>query len=122
MYEPSDNGIGIPWDLPVDAFSVGCVLAELYMGRPLFLSCLDSLERLAAIEVVVGYFPTALIKASRKAKRLFHKASPQRVTFPPSDVDVDDMETSEAVARIAGLSHISVSATMLPYTSMLTDF
>lgn len=96
---------GLEWDSPVDAFSVGCVLAELVSRRPLFTPGFDIAERIAAIEVVIGYIPTSVIKAARKCnKRLFTKDLPSRAKFPSEDLRDDDANL-EAIARVASRSH-----------------
>lgn len=102
------QSIGFEWDFPVDAFSVGCVIAELACGRSLFTPSLDVLERIASLEVVVGLFPSRIIQEAKKFhKRLFNGEVPARVKFPPHRVD-DEIAKSEAMARIASLSHYSV--------------
>lgn len=80
------------------------------MGQSLFHSCGSVLERLASVEAVVGLFPIGIIEASRKSRtRLFKDVTPFRVNFPLSSTIRCDEETAEAIARVAGLSHISVS-------------
>lgn len=103
---------GLEWDAPVDAFSVGCVLAELACGHPLFTASFDTAERIAAIEVVIGFFPSVTVQAARKHnKGLFTRDWPARVKFPPDSLKEEDMANSEAMARIASLSHFSVRRT-----------
>lgn len=101
---------GMEWGPPVDVFSVGCVLAELVTGRPLFTASFDEVERVAAIEVVVGLFPSRLVDQSRSIdKNIFTKGLSPRAKFPPRYLCDDCAATSEAVARVASLTHFSVS-------------
>lgn len=97
------------WGPSVDSFSVGCVLAELVSGRSLFAPSFDTVERIAAIEVVIGLFPQGIVETVRaRNQSLFTKGRPARAKFPPMYICDDCTVTSEAVVRIASLSHVSV--------------
>lgn len=61
-----------PWSHPTDVWSVGCVLAELYLGRPLFptspllLNELEKdLEQLNTMETVLKPVPQSLLAIER---------------------------------------------------------
>ena len=45
--------VGAPWGAPLDIWSTGCLLAELYLGRPLFETH-ETMEHLALMEKVLG--------------------------------------------------------------------
>jgi len=49
QYSPPEIILGIPWDFPLDIWSVGCVLYELYSGSPLF-DTHENREHLALME------------------------------------------------------------------------
>lgn len=48
------------WSYPCDIWSIGCLLIELYIGHPLFLTHND-LEHLAMMERMLGPFPQSMI-------------------------------------------------------------
>lgn len=61
--------LGLPYGTPIDMWSLGCILAELYTGCPLFPGE-DEIEQLACIMEVLGLPPEHIINhASRR--RLF---------------------------------------------------
>lgn len=97
------------WGRPADVFSVGCLIAEISTGRPLFQPSFDAVERLAALEAVIGHFSRGMALMARKSlKGAFREGIPYRVAFPPNSMGEDAVATSEAVARIASLKHLSV--------------
>ncbi|KAK2965001.1 putative serine/threonine protein kinase [Blattamonas nauphoetae] len=52
-YRPPEVILGLGWSYPVDIWSVGCILAELYTGDPLFQTH-DDIEHLALMERIIG--------------------------------------------------------------------
>ncbi|KAG1696664.1 Dual specificity tyrosine-phosphorylation-regulated kinase 4 [Nymphon striatum] len=69
FYRSPEVILGIPYSTSIDMWSLGCILAELYTGCPLFPGE-NEIEQLACIMEVIGLPPLQTIeKASRK--RLF---------------------------------------------------
>lgn len=69
FYRSPEVLLGLPYGTPIDMWSLGCILAELYTGYPLFPGENEA-EQLACIMEVLGLPPEEIIlKASRK--RLF---------------------------------------------------
>jgi len=66
--------LGIPYDCGVDMFSLGCVLAELHMGRPLFPGDND-VDQLARIMEVLGPPPMDIVNRSTKRNTFFEGTS-----------------------------------------------
>lgn len=61
------------WSMPSDMWSLGCILAELYIGELLFATH-DNLEHLALIERVVGRFPRRMLKRAREESDVAREA------------------------------------------------
>ena len=90
---------GLPWGLPVDLFSLGCILSELYLGRRLFIQTNSSCQRLAILERILGPFPTAF--ASQAAS--FFSFSPEaRVLLPNNSAMPDNVLKS--IVRLPSLN------------------
>lgn len=69
FYRSPEVILGLPYGTPIDMWSLGCILAELYTGCPLFPGE-DEIEQLACIMEVLGLPPEHIINhASRR--RLF---------------------------------------------------
>jgi len=63
------------WDTPVDMWSTGCILAELYIGHVLFPTH-DEAEHLALMERLLGTIPPVMAEAaSRSAQRAWFRHS-----------------------------------------------
>lgn len=61
--------LGLPYGTPIDMWSLGCILAELYTGYPLFPGE-NEVEQLACIMEVLGVPPEQLISLASR-RRLF---------------------------------------------------
>ena len=66
---------GLPYSMPIDMWSLGCILAELYTGYPLFPGE-NEVEQLACIMEVFDYPPNSLLVEAQRRK-LFFGQSPQ---------------------------------------------
>ena len=78
--------LGIPYDLSIDMWSLGCILVEMHTGKPLF-SGRDEEDQLCRIIEVLGMPPEHLIEQSPKKAQFFtqlpdgsYKLSPQKST------------------------------------------
>ena len=68
QYRAPEVILGATWSTPVDLWSAGCILAELYIGELLFATH-DNIEHLALIEKCIGPFPRRLLaRATSKLK------------------------------------------------------
>lgn len=72
--------LGAPFSYPIDLWSLGCLLAELLLGRPLFAGR-DSIEQLYAIMDVLGPPPESLLSRALYLPRYFRLA-PDRKLHP----------------------------------------
>ncbi|KAA6328414.1 MAG: putative serine/threonine-protein kinase AFC3, partial [Streblomastix strix] len=52
-YRPPEVILGLGWSYPIDMWSIGCILSELYTGDALFQTH-DNIEHLALMEKIIG--------------------------------------------------------------------
>ena len=74
--------LGIPYDCGVDMWSLGCVLAELHMGRPLFPGDND-VDQLARIMEILGPPPMHVVERSQK-RNIFFEGETNRPRIVPN--------------------------------------
>ncbi len=102
---------GLPRTTSVDAFAMGCVMAELYLGRPLFHYTETDIERLALVERVLGPFPEAVAERAEQVlvgRFIVDPPAPVRVRFPVPGVDC-----KAEVKRVMSAWPLSVSVTTM---------
>lgn len=56
--------------MAIDMFSLGCILAELYTGYPLFPGE-NEVEQLACIMEIMGLPPTSILERAKRRKVFF---------------------------------------------------
>ncbi|XP_029177998.1 probable serine/threonine-protein kinase dyrk2 isoform X2 [Nylanderia fulva] len=80
FYRSPEVILGLPYGTPIDMWSLGCILAELYTGYPLFPGE-DEIEQLACIMEVLGLPPEHIISHATRRRLFFdQKGSPRCVT------------------------------------------
>ncbi|KAK2583988.1 hypothetical protein KPH14_006448 [Odynerus spinipes] len=80
FYRSPEVILGLPYGMPIDMWSLGCILAELYTGYPLFPGE-DEIEQLACIMEVLGLPPEHIILLASRRRLFFDpKGSPRCVT------------------------------------------
>ncbi|XP_074213738.1 dual specificity tyrosine-phosphorylation-regulated kinase 4 isoform X1 [Camelus bactrianus] len=80
FYRSPEVILGHPYNMAVDMWSLGCIMAELFTGHPLFPGE-DEAEQLACIMEVLGLPPTRFIQtASRKQTFFDSKGFPKNIT------------------------------------------
>ena len=70
FYRAPEVILGLPYDVAIDMWSFGCILAELYTGYPLFPGENEN-EQLACIMEVLGLPPKRLLEFSTRKKLFF---------------------------------------------------
>lgn len=60
-YRPPEVVLNANWRHPVDVWSIGCILYELYTGNLLFNTENDDLEHLAVMERILGPLPATMV-------------------------------------------------------------
>lgn len=72
FYRSPEVLFGIPYDLGIDMWSLGCILVEMHTGEPLF-SGANEVDQVNKIVEVLGLPPKHVLDQSPKAKKYFHK-------------------------------------------------
>lgn len=110
--------VGLPWSESIDLFSLGCVLAEVYLGHRLFPFTGTDLERLAVLERVIGPFPESMVVRGERCLRDSFTLQPGiRVNFPG-----DCAYPRNAVRYVLSAPTLSVSTLVWVLLLRLTQF
>lgn len=64
--------MGIPYDLAIDMWSLGCILVEMHTGEPLFSGC-NEIDQMNKIVEVLGMPPKHLLDQAQKTRKFFDK-------------------------------------------------
>lgn len=64
--------LGLPYSMPIDMWSFGCILAELYTGYPLFPGE-NEVEQLACIMEILGLPPNLVLEQATRRRLFFGK-------------------------------------------------
>jgi len=72
FYRSPEVILGLTYGPPIDMWSLGCILAELYTGYPLFPGE-DEIEQLACIMEVLGLPPEHIINHASRRRLFFGK-------------------------------------------------
>jgi serine/threonine protein kinase len=70
--------LGIPYDVAIDMWSFGCILAELYTGYPLFPGE-NEVEQLACVMEVCGVPPSRILESATRIKMFFDSSGNPRL-------------------------------------------
>ena len=101
---------GLTWNSAIDIFTAGCVIAELYMGTPLFPAEIQTnREHLAIVERTVTRFSTEFAtRYERDCPGSFTMAGAEpRIVFPSGPMD--KAKHGAALLRIHHARPITVS-------------
>jgi len=69
-YRAPEVLLGCRYGLPIDMWSLGCIVIELYTAKPLFVGQ-DAVEQLYAIIDVLGYPPKHMLQEATHLKKFF---------------------------------------------------
>lgn len=72
FYRSPEVLLGIPYDLAIDMWSLGCILVEMHTGEPLF-SGSNELDQMNKIVEVLGIPPKHLLDSAHKTRKYFDK-------------------------------------------------
>ncbi|XP_055302378.1 serine/threonine-protein kinase minibrain isoform X2 [Sitodiplosis mosellana] len=72
FYRSPEVLLGIPYDLAIDMWSLGCILVEMHTGEPLF-SGGDEVDQMNKIVEVLGMPPKHLLDQAHKTRKFFDK-------------------------------------------------
>lgn len=72
FYRSPEVLLGIPYDLAIDMWSLGCILVEMHTGEPLF-SGANEVDQMNKIIEVLGMPPKHLLDQAHKSRKYFEK-------------------------------------------------
>ncbi|TNN07892.1 Dual specificity tyrosine-phosphorylation-regulated kinase 4 [Schistosoma japonicum] len=108
FYRAPEIILGISYGPPIDMWSLGCILPELYTGRPLFPGENEN-EQLACIMEVLGV-PSELLleKASRRRVFFDSKRTPRYLTNSRGRKRIPGSETIENLVKTVDSKFINL--------------
>lgn len=74
FYRSPEVLLGMPYDLAIDMWSLGCILVEMHTGEPLF-SGANEVDQMNKIVEVLGIPPSHILDQAPKARKFFEKLS-----------------------------------------------
>lgn len=77
FYRSPEVILGLSYNMAIDMWSLGCILAELFTGMPIFPGENEQ-EQLACIMEVLGVPDRELINRSTRKKLFFGTSKPRR--------------------------------------------
>jgi dual specificity tyrosine-phosphorylation-regulated kinase 1 len=69
FYRSPEVMLGLPYSVAIDMWSLGCILAEMHTGEPLF-SGSDQFDQMQKIVKLLGMVPTPMLERSSDAVKL----------------------------------------------------
>ena len=72
FYRSPEVLLGIPYDLAIDIWSLGCILVEMHTGEPLF-SGKDEFDQVCKIVEVLGIPPAHVLDSASRTEKYFEK-------------------------------------------------
>ncbi|KAI0989724.1 hypothetical protein GJ496_001696, partial [Pomphorhynchus laevis] len=81
FYRAPEVLLGIPYGLPIDMWSLGCILVEMHTGDPLF-SGLNEQDQLYKIMLMMGKPPSDILDVGTKTKDFLERRSDGRWRIP----------------------------------------
>ena len=72
FYRSPEVLLGIPYDLAIDMWSLGCILVEMHTGEPLF-SGKDEFDQVCKIVEVLGIPPAHMLVNASRTEKYFEK-------------------------------------------------
>lgn len=78
FYRSPEVILGMPYGRPIDMWSFGCILAELYTGYPLFPGE-DEVDQMACIMEVLGVPSAHIVEQSTRKKHFFDQHGNPRI-------------------------------------------
>ena len=72
FYRSPEVLLGIPYNLAIDIWSLGCILVEMHTGEPLF-SGKDEFDQVCKIVEVLGIPPAHMLDNASRTEKYFEK-------------------------------------------------
>ncbi|XP_015772059.1 PREDICTED: dual specificity tyrosine-phosphorylation-regulated kinase 4-like isoform X2 [Acropora digitifera] len=103
FYRSPEVILGIPYNMSIDMWSLGCILAELYTGYPLFPGE-NEVEQLACIMEILGKPPSSVIEPAGRRRLFFDsKGNPRSMKKAPCKRKRAEPSTEDKRCVICGL-------------------
>jgi dual specificity tyrosine-phosphorylation-regulated kinase 1 len=134
FYRSPEVMLGLPYSVAIDMWSLGCILAEMHTGEPLF-SGSDQFDQMQKIVKLLGMVPnTMLEKSSDQVKLQFFQRSNTTIMSPsgltnwklrqtkqPSSSKVESSSSSDGGATYGSTSDSSRQTIILPSTDPIAS-
>lgn len=78
FYRSPEVMLGLQYATPIDMWSLGCILAELHMGVPIFPGE-NERDQIASVSEVRGVAPRDMVERSTRKKLFFHDDGAMRI-------------------------------------------
>ncbi|XP_074633891.1 dual specificity tyrosine-phosphorylation-regulated kinase 1B-like [Acropora palmata] len=72
FYRSPEVLLGVPYDLAIDMWSLGCILVEMHTGEPLF-SGANEFDQMMKVVEVLGIPPKQMLEGAPKARKFFDR-------------------------------------------------
>jgi dual specificity tyrosine-phosphorylation-regulated kinase 1 len=116
FYRSPEVLLGLPYNKQIDMWSLGCVLAEMHIGEPLF-GGVDQLDQVVRIVDVLGMPPAHMLEAAPTASRdlFFTRIEKDPMTSPeslqlPMECDADSVCTTADGCVVFSLKRFALHA------------
>lgn len=107
FYRSPEVLLGIPYDMAIDMWSLGCILVEMHTGEPLFTGA-NELDQMNKIVEVLGLPPKHLLEQALKIRKFFDRLPTGQYVI--KKLPKDAKKVSPLSARIThSLTHSSRS-------------
>ncbi|KAI9276748.1 hypothetical protein BDA99DRAFT_494023 [Phascolomyces articulosus] len=92
FYRAPEVILGIPYGYPIDMWSAGCVIGEMFLGLPLFPGTTEHNQLRRIIDMLGAIPPEMLHKGGIKTDVFYHRKT---VVDPPQPIDKDSDNNSK---------------------------
>ncbi|KAH9848700.1 kinase-like protein [Lenzites betulinus] len=108
-YRAPELALGVPWNRAVDNFSIGCVIAEMYLAHSLFDPDIDSdREYLATVDRLLGPYPRAYAEGiESKYSGTFILVNNVAIQYPPEGAVTTGVEFANSMRRLERVRPLS---------------
>ncbi|KAI8326003.1 kinase-like protein, partial [Martensiomyces pterosporus] len=121
FYRSPEILLGLPYSSRIDMWSLGCIVAELYLGLPLFPGS-SEYNQLSRIVDLLGTPPTNMLEAARRTDEFFNYLGPSTWEFKPLEQYSRERKVDEKQSkRYFAASTLEELITTYPIRRRMTD-
>lgn len=110
FYRSPEVMLGLPYSVAIDVWSLGCILAEMHTGEPLF-SGSDQFDQMQKIVKLLGMVPTHMIERAGEQQRAQFF---ERDQSSPTSWMIKQVNTSATTSARSSSSGTTVPSTSQP--------